>query len=127
MKVTMRPCAKSGRSTYLWEVLVNGLPIGGDRKEGYSLGRVLKMGRSYLPILDGRNAEQHGISWGQFSTRKDAAEYVAETATEQGYFSRMRTKDGRKGNVAAIAHGEALIAFDKVGSEWIPLTELEVI
>lgn len=70
-KVTMRAWSKGTGFGILWDVLLDGEPIGNDI---YSRGRVLKMGRTYLPVLDGYNL------FGGFSgarARKRAAEYVA--------------------------------------------------
>jgi hypothetical protein len=81
MRVTMQAWQGNGKThPPLWDVLVGGHPIGvpvGDRR--YSMGRVLKMGRRYLPVLDG-----YDIFPFSFESRKECAEYVAEQAIEQG-------------------------------------------
>ena len=35
--------------------------------------------------------------------------------------------NGRQGFIFIIMHGEALVVFDGVGVDWVPLDELEVI
>lgn len=76
MRVTVRAWSGNGKTQPpLWDVLINGATIGDPR---YSKGRVLKMGRRYLPILDGGYVLPFS-----FESRKECAEYVAEQAVEQ--------------------------------------------
>jgi hypothetical protein len=79
MKVTMQAWQGNGKMhPPLWDVLVDGKPIPRFGRTETSRGRVLKMGRRYLPILDG-----YDIFPFSFDTRKECAEYVAEKAVEQ--------------------------------------------
>jgi hypothetical protein len=59
----------------LFEVFVDKERIG---SKYFSKGRVLKMGRRYLPILDGYEL------YGSFDTRKACAEFVADQAQAWG-------------------------------------------
>lgn len=75
MKVTLgKALAKSGRTSYLWAVHVDGEPIDG--------GRVLKMGPRYLPVLDG--SDDVFIKLCSMGSRKDAAQIVANVARREG-------------------------------------------
>lgn len=74
MKITTRPWPGNGRShPPLWDVLIDGAPIGSTDHDATSDGRVLKMGARFLPIYD---PAPFGC-WGSCATRKDAAAAVA--------------------------------------------------
>lgn len=72
MKVTTRAWKGNGVSQPpLYDVLIDGKTIGGG---DHSEGRVLKMGKYWLPILDGGSIL---ANVGIYSSRKEAAEVVA--------------------------------------------------
>jgi hypothetical protein len=68
MKITTRNITNRGCPS-LWQIVVNGKDFVG--------GRVLKMGRVYLPVYDGGGV----ADMGQYTTRKLAAEHVVRHAT----------------------------------------------
>lgn len=75
MNVTTRAWKGNGVSQPpLYDVLIDGKVIG---NEEHSKGRVLKMGKYWLPILDGGPIQ---ANFGVYSSRKDAAEVVASYA-----------------------------------------------
>jgi hypothetical protein len=83
MKVTTRAWPGSGRQhPYLWDVVVDGQLIDTNACRSFSRGRVLKMGRRYLPVLD--RVDDVRITLGSCATRRAAAEVVAEVARERG-------------------------------------------
>ena len=79
MKVTTDPWCGNGRThPPMWDVLIDGKPMGGGL---HSIGRVLKMGRRYLPILDGGSVL---ANMGSYATRKEAAMAIVDDAKAEG-------------------------------------------
>lgn len=70
MKVTTQDVTSHGCPP-LFNVLIDGQVIPGGLG-AFSRGRVLKMGRTWLPILDGTRI------YGYFEKRSEAAKYVAQ-------------------------------------------------
>ena len=81
MKVTTRKWPISFLGP-MWDVLIDGKPIPGGFGNT-SRGRVLKMGRRYLAVLDGHERDVRVM--GSCAKRSEAAAVVAEVARECGY------------------------------------------
>lgn len=77
MKVTTRRWQQQGIQP-LWDVLIDGQVIG-DGRHGWSAGRVLQMGKLFLPVLDTRPQAFTPT----FRSRADAAAFVARLATQE--------------------------------------------